>query len=111
MRALLAGWSVMATRIRIQPGDGDSRHGTTSGYCNHGCRCPECVAVWTAYHADWRARLRAALAADPNHPRHGRSVSYTAGCRCERCTTAKRAVTRSYQRRRLIDQAVRAGAR
>lgn len=33
----------MTVRNRIQPGDGDPRHGTTNGYRNHRCRCRPCT--------------------------------------------------------------------
>jgi len=35
------------------------------------------------------ARLKAELAADPDHPKHGHSAGYTmAGCRCPKCQAA-----------------------
>lgn len=37
-------WSGIVNRI--QPGDGDKRHGTTGGYTNHGCRCNACRDAW-----------------------------------------------------------------
>lgn len=34
---------------RIQPGDGDPRHGKVSSYTNHHCRCDECSAAMSEY--------------------------------------------------------------
>lgn len=45
----------MPVQHPIQPGDGDSRHGTANGYKNHKCRCDECQAGWAAYSRDWTA--------------------------------------------------------
>lgn len=39
-------------RMALSPDD--DRHGTVTGYNNHGCRCPACRVAFTAYH---RARL------------------------------------------------------
>lgn len=33
-------------RTAITPGDGDPRHGTTNGYTNLHCRCPDCRQAW-----------------------------------------------------------------
>ena len=56
------------------------------------------------------ARIRAALAkkklalqADPDHPDHGKNGSYTAGCRCRKCTDARRDYERG-RRARLREQ-------
>lgn len=48
---------------KIEPGDGDARHGTPNGYSNCGCGCEECteahrVAHYSYTHAD-PARLAA----------------------------------------------------
>lgn len=40
------------TRVRIIPGDGDHRHGTTNGYGNLGCRCQECRDAVNFYHQE-----------------------------------------------------------
>jgi hypothetical protein len=41
---------------RIQPGDGDARHGTLNGYNNHGCRCGLCVDAYRIYRHNYDAR-------------------------------------------------------
>lgn len=46
----------------IRPGDGDPRHGTTNGYVNLICKCPECKAAHAAYRRDLRRRRREAAA-------------------------------------------------
>lgn len=38
------------TTKRIQPGDGDPRHGTQNGYTNLKCRCQFCRDAWATYH-------------------------------------------------------------
>lgn len=32
----------------------NDRHGTVTGYVNHGCRCVGCRRAWTAYQHEWR---------------------------------------------------------
>lgn len=47
---------------RLEPGDGDPRHGTANGYSNLKCRCKECRAAWATYGREkgysvaWRRR-------------------------------------------------------
>lgn len=41
--------SVSNKKRTIQPGDGDPRHGTSNGYNNLKCRCPECTTAWAVY--------------------------------------------------------------
>ena len=57
----------MSVRNRIQPGDGDPRHGTLNGYKNHKCHCALCRAAWAKHHVQYmdahpeqreKARLR-----------------------------------------------------
>jgi hypothetical protein len=85
-------------KVRIQPGDGDRRHGTPSGYTNHRCRCSECVAAWVGYHARWRAESKLSY---PDDNRHGSASTYgNYGCRCQRCTDAKVAYNRELRARR-----------
>lgn len=47
-------------RARVRDGlpTGDSRHGTTNGYLNYGCRCDECKAAWRAYNSAEARRAR-----------------------------------------------------
>lgn len=45
-------------RSRIQPGDGDPRHGTTNGYGNLGCHCGDCRRAWAAYCLPYQAVYR-----------------------------------------------------
>jgi hypothetical protein len=76
----------MATRARIQPGDGDPRHGTTNGYNNLKCRCTACRAAWARRVAQRRRDLRIGTLG-PNDKRHGTENGYVNyGCRCRRCT-------------------------
>jgi len=55
----------------------------------------------TGKRAAYNERLMAALAADPAHAMHGRSVSYRAGCRCRACRLAQVARVRDYDARLL----------
>lgn len=48
----------MPVNSPIFPGDGDSRHGTVTGYKNHQCRCDLCRRSWADYSRGW-------MAADP----------------------------------------------
>lgn len=43
------------------------------------------------------------LQGDPDHPDHGKNGSYTAGCRCPRCTKARADYNRSYRNREKND--------
>jgi hypothetical protein len=80
------GGGAMATRARIQPGDGDPRHGTTNGYNNLKCRCTACRAAWARRVAQRRRDLRIGTLG-PNDKRHGTENGYVNyGCRCRRCT-------------------------
>jgi hypothetical protein len=53
-------------RRSIEPGDGNSRHGTYNGYQNYGCRCDACRAANTAYYASkpYQAKYRDRLTAE-----------------------------------------------
>lgn len=46
-----------------------------------------------------RKELRNALLNDPAHPRHGTNTAYQAGCRCSKCSAARRAYYLKYQAR------------
>lgn len=72
---------------RIQPGDGDLRHGTQTGYGNHMCRCPHCCAAGHEYE---RTRLRR----NGRKPRWHKDHLHPSlrcylhhGCRCPGCET------------------------
>ena len=41
---------------RIEPGDGDRRHGTANGYKNLGCRCDPCTEGWREVHQGYMER-------------------------------------------------------
>jgi hypothetical protein len=43
----------MPVKNRIQPGDGDERHGTLNGYTNHGCHCDLCTEAHRVAHLDY----------------------------------------------------------
>jgi hypothetical protein len=97
------------------------RHGSTSAYANHGCRCEPCVAAINAYSRDYHSSLpkpyqqrqRATaqqrrldrrtlidgrLVAPLPTERHGEMSAYTDhGCRCEPCVEANSAYSRDYQ--------------
>lgn len=76
----------------------DPRHGTYTGYRNHGCRCDRCRKAGSAYNLAWRhgagygkpldqhlAEVRAEAEARDNH---GTETRYKLGCRCDACKTA-----------------------
>jgi hypothetical protein len=52
----------MAVKNRIQPGDGDPRHGKPWSYNNHGCRCDECTETHRISHYEWEHADPARLA-------------------------------------------------
>ena len=39
----------------------EPKHGTTTAYVNHKCRCEECRIAWNTYHREYRAKLAARL--------------------------------------------------
>jgi hypothetical protein len=43
----------MRTVINKIPDPNDPRHGTSNGYSNLGCRCPDCTQAWREYHYKW----------------------------------------------------------
>lgn len=78
----------------IKMGDGDGRHGTINGYCNHECRCEECRRAWTDYCLLRRVQRASALAADD--PRHGKESTYfNHQCRCDECRAAHTVAARA----------------
>lgn len=79
---------------RIQPGDGDQRHGTLAGYNYHACRCDLCREEFRVY-SKARRHLRAALL-DADDPRHGSYMTYRNWmCRCGPCSRAHSAKCRA----------------
>jgi len=66
----------------------DPRHGTTTAYWNHGCRCEECRVAGAALNREQKAKRRELPRSDP---RHGTYNGYTNwGCRCAECREANR---------------------
>lgn len=59
------------------------KHGTSSGYKHHKCRCDECRKAFMAE----RKRRRDN---PPKNFKHGRGAYVAYGCRCEICVTAQR---------------------
>ncbi len=86
---------------KIIEGDGDPRHGTSSAYTNHGCRCADCRAVHATAMAEYR-RNRMATPLPPDDHRHGTDTAYTNnGCRCADCRAAHSQVAAEQRRNRL----------
>lgn len=75
----------------------DPRHGTTDGYSNHRCRCDRCRKANATAHAAYMARVR-------NEGRilgrHGTTLSYDSGCRCDLCREVHNKKSREYKRKR-----------
>jgi len=108
----------VTVNARIQPGDGDPRHGTANGYANLGCRCDACRDAQTRYLRErgtgsyrrdmcacgnrktvGRKQCRACRDAE-RAAQHGTESGYSAGCRCDECRAASAAARR---RRRAAD--------
>jgi hypothetical protein len=92
----------MTTRARIQPDDGDPRHGS-SGY-RYGCRCDICRACNRERHRQWRAEHD--RTASPEL-RHGTTNVYNNyDCRCDLCRQAHNAAARKLRMtraRRIVE--------
>ena len=58
----------------------------------------------------WWARS-AALRGNPDDPRHGTTTGYSLGCRCERCSAARRRYLADRERRAAYDRTAWAGKR
>jgi hypothetical protein len=106
-----AGMAVAAVIVnRIQPGDGDARHGTANGYINHRCRCEPCSKAGTAYVGPrvqaWRrahgVRPWAEYVASLPRRRHGTNSMYSGGCRCAECRETNRDYMRAWRARRAL---------
>jgi hypothetical protein len=60
------------------------------GYTNDGCRCAECTEAHSRNIAEYRKRLRAMLAENPDIAPHGTLSTYSNyGCRCQPCQQAR----------------------
>lgn len=67
----------------------DPRHGESSTYTNHKCRCEKCRAAWAAYVRESHERRALALFDDPTIVQHGLESTYgNYGCRCDECRAA-----------------------
>lgn len=77
----------MTVKHPIQPGDGDPRHGTSTGYNHHGCKCEECRGWINNYHNIRNANGYRPPAISPGDgsPLHGTTTGYSRGCRCPDC--------------------------
>lgn len=64
----------------------DERHGTTNGYCNHGCRCADCRRAWARYQAALKAKRTPPGPGDPRHGTNNLYVNFS--CRCASCREA-----------------------
>jgi hypothetical protein len=66
----------------------DPRHGTVSGYTNHGCRCDRCSQ---AQSDRGRLRRRSGEYVPGADAEHGIRREYLRGCRCDDCRAANAA--------------------
>jgi hypothetical protein len=86
------------SRTRIQPGDGNPRHGTPNGYANGGCRCQSCRDAWREYQRVCRERRRDPLVLAAAFVSHGSRSTYVGyGCRCGACRAANAAYMSRYR--------------
>lgn len=67
------------------------RHGTTTSYTHHACRCSECRAAWAAY-------KRAYNAAQPKKPRRQRTISTCSIAECRTKVKARGLCAMHYHR-------------
>jgi hypothetical protein len=82
--------SIRTPRAESLPVD-DPRHGTVSGYTNHGCRCDRCSQAQSD-----RGRLRRRGSTSGEYvpgpdAEHGIRREYLRGCRCDECRAANAA--------------------
>lgn len=76
------------TRRSIPIPEGSPRHGTSTGYTRHKCRCDKCHEAYTKVRKEREARNRREGLPEGD-PRHGTSNGYKHfGCKCEPCRTA-----------------------
>ena len=67
------------------------KHGTTTGYKHHECRCERCVEAYRSYHRRYAKLKRKGLVGSKEIPEHvhGTLGGYTNwGCKCEACRAA-----------------------
>lgn len=88
------------TRRVIPIPEGSSRHGTSTGYTRHKCRCDKCYEAYTKVRKDREARKRREGLPEGD-PRHGTSNGYKHfGCKCEPCRTAHWEAVKAQKARR-----------
>jgi hypothetical protein len=68
---------VSAKKNPLVAGDGDSRHGTRSGYSKWHCRCPECRAAQKAYASAYYRRQVEEAPKPPKSPNSPNSLRQT----------------------------------
>lgn len=81
------------------------RHGTTTGYQHHGCRCDECREAVRRYMRAYRRRKGVPPWESQRGPRpgteHGSMTMYRRHrCRCDACREANRVAGRAYRAQR-----------
>jgi hypothetical protein len=82
-------------RSCIQPGDGDTRHGTENGYRNLSCRCGPCREAHALYQRQQNRRRKNLIP-----PAHGRWYYTNYRCRCHVCRDDHAAYRRELHARR-----------
>lgn len=79
------------------------KHGSTSSYVNHDCRCDACKRAMTETRKG-RIEIFKLTGQLPDGTEHGYATYTNYGCRCETCTTAA-----AVNRRTKIEQAAEQG--
>lgn len=74
----------------------DPRHGTPTGYMNHGCRCEPCKVARKVY----RAERKANPTGRAKKAEHGTPSKYARGCRCDECRNAVTVAARETRARK-----------
>jgi hypothetical protein len=81
------------------------KHGTSTGYQRHGCRCDGCRAAAGAQVREARKGMRERGAENPALIPHGTSTGYsTWGCRCWRCSNAADETKIRWLEKRIIQR-------
>lgn len=90
------------------------KHGTTNGYTNYGCRCPECKRAMSEWHKSKRVEMGGAARARTAGEyvlegvgEHGTVGGYALGCRCNLCREAVNKYHRDYRRLRGLKKSGR----